>query len=167
MVHIIKVNIMRNQLWGNDKLNTFNTNQLYVEFRDGVTETSPVNKRKYTLTHSDLTANLFLTIGLEYAYDKVGDLRDEVLAEWRVNNGYSFLCAYVYVNGQKDPAVSVLRNTIFRRELPLALQAIRYGDRKLFDTYQYLDNAPICIYFDSQSPEYNRIESWGTMKGYM
>lgn len=148
-------------------MNIFNLNQLSVEFRDGITETSPVNKRKYTLTHSDLTAELFLTIGLEYACDKVGDLRDEVFAEWRVNNGYAFFCAYVYVNGQKNPTVSALRNTIFRRELPLALQAIRYGDRKLFNTYPYLDYVPIYIYFISQSQEYNRIENWGTMKDYM
>jgi hypothetical protein len=147
-------------------LRNFNPDKLYVEFRDSATETEPVNKRKYTLTHSDLTADLFLTIGLEYAYDKVSDMRDEVLAEWRVDRGYSFIYVYVYINDINNPAASGMRNEIFRRELPLALQAIRYGDRKFFDTYPDLDHAPLWIYFDSNDPEYNRFENWGTAKDY-
>ena len=43
--------------------------KLYVVFRPGVTMTEPVLGRKYTLTHSDITAELFLTIGLQFAYD--------------------------------------------------------------------------------------------------
>lgn len=34
----------------------------------------------YTLTHSDITAELFLTIGLKTAYNKINAMRDEVLA---------------------------------------------------------------------------------------
>lgn len=42
--------------------------------------------RRYTLTHSDRTADLFLTIGPEYIFDQFKGLyarlmRDEVLAE--------------------------------------------------------------------------------------
>lgn len=59
-----------------------NPEKLFVEYRPGVTATEPVMGRKYTLTHSDETADLFLTIGLEYAYDKINKMRDEVLAEW-------------------------------------------------------------------------------------
>ncbi len=60
-----------------------NPEKLYVEFRDGVTATDPVIGRKYTLTHSDVTADLFLTIGLEFAFDQINRMRDEVLAEWK------------------------------------------------------------------------------------
>lgn len=63
-------------------LKRLNPDKLHVEFRPGVTMTEPVNGRKYTLTHSDITADLFLTIGLQFAYDKVNTMRDEVLAEW-------------------------------------------------------------------------------------
>ena len=48
-----------------------NPEKLYVEFRSGVTPTEPIIGRKYTLTHSDATAELFLTIGIEYAYDQI------------------------------------------------------------------------------------------------
>jgi len=143
-----------------------NPDKLYVEFRPGVTMTEPIIGRKYTLTHSDITADLFLTLGLQFAYDKVNAMRDEVLAEWRTNNGFPFLYVYVYVDGQFGPAVSAVRNAVFRRELPLALEAIRYGDRRFFAAHPELDNAPIWIHFDSINPEYNRFENWGTPNDY-
>ncbi len=143
-----------------------NPEKLYVEFRPGVAITEPVVGRKYTLTHSDMTADLFLTIGIQFAYDKINAMRDEVLAEWRTNNGFPFLFGYVYVDGKFGPAVSVVRNTIFRRELPLALEALRYGDRGLYDSHPALDNAPIWIHFDSTNPEFNRFENWGTPNDY-
>lgn len=142
-----------------------NPDKLYVELRDGVTYTEPVIGRIYTLTHSDITADLFLTIGRQCAYDKINAMRDEVIAEWRMN-GVPYLYVYLYVDGQFSPATSAIRNEIFRRELPLALEAIRYGDRYLFDAYPDLDNACIWVYFDSTNPEYRRLENWGYMKDY-
>ncbi len=144
-----------------------NPDKLYVEFRNGVTMTKPIIGRRYTLTHSDITADLFLTIGLDYAYDKISAMRDEVLGEWRMNQGFPFLYVYVYIDGQFDPAVSAMRNEIFRRELPLALEAIRYGDRKFFAAHSELDHAPIWIHFDSTNPAYNQFEYWGTPNDYI
>ena len=143
-----------------------NPEKLYVGFRPGVTPLQPIIGRKYTLTHSDITADLFLTVGLEYAYDKINKMRDEVLAEWRTYDSYIFLYVYVYVDGKFGSAVSAIRNAIFRRELPLALEAIRYGDRRLFTANPGLDNAPIWIHFDSINPYYNRFENWGTPRDY-
>lgn len=144
----------------------FNPENLFVEFRNGVTQYEPVYNRKYTLTHSDVTATLFLTIGMEYAYEKVGFLRDEVLAEWKENEGYPYLYVYVYVNGQLYPPASAKRNEIFRRELPLALQAIYYGDRQFLNNHPYLKKAPIWIYFDSENTKYISFENWGTLEDY-
>lgn len=143
-----------------------NPDKLYVELRHGVTNTEPVIGRKYTLTHSDITGDLFLTVGRQFAYDKINAMRDEVLAEWRTYNGYPFLYVYVYVDGQFGPGISAIRNNIFRRELPLALEAIRYGDDSLFVENPNLDNAPIYIRFDSTNPNYNRFEYWGNLKDY-
>ncbi|MDP4145523.1 MAG: staygreen family protein [Bacillota bacterium] len=143
-----------------------NPEKLFVEFRAGVTNTEPIIGRKYTLTHSDITAELFLTIGIEYAFDKITKMRDEVLAEWRMCNGYPYLHVYVYVDGRSGTTKTAIRDTIFRRELPLALEAIRYGDRKFFLAHPELDDAPIGIHFDSENPYYNRFENWGTPKKY-
>ncbi|MDG5473624.1 staygreen family protein [Jeotgalibacillus sp. ET6] len=143
-----------------------NPEKLTVEFSTGATMTEPVIGRKYTLTHSDITADLFLTIGLQFALEKVNAMRDEVLAEWKMGNGFPFLYVYVYVDGEFDPAVTARRNAIFRREMPLALEAIRYGDRKFFATHSALDRAPIWIHFDSTNPLYNKFENWGTPGDY-
>lgn len=142
-----------------------NPEKLHVEYRNGVTTAHPIVGRKYTLTHSDETGDLFLTIGLEYAFDQINKMRDEVLAEWQIDEGAPLLYVYVYV-GQFGPIITAIRNTIFRRELPLALKAMFYGDSEFFKEYPQLYNAPIWIYFDSSNPEYNRFEFWGTPRDY-
>jgi hypothetical protein len=144
-----------------------NPEKLFVEFRPGDTPTEPILCRHYTLTHSDVTADLFLTIALEYAWDKTNPMRDEVLAEWRIDSQRYYMYVYVYVDGGEfSPEVTALRNQIFRRELPLALEAIRYGDRIFFTTHPELDEAPILIQFDSTYPQYNQLENWGTPQDY-
>ncbi|SHK24500.1 staygreen family protein [Paramaledivibacter caminithermalis] len=141
--------------------------KLNVEFRFGVTPISPIIDRHYTLTHSDITGELFLTIGLEYAYDKIGPIRDELLAKWNYDNNKYILFAYVYVDGQHGLSMTALRNRIFVKELPLALEAIRYGDRALFQNYPMLDSSPIFIHFYSMDPYFNRIEYRGTPSDYI
>ena len=143
-----------------------NPDKLHVEFTTGVTPTEPIIGRKYTLTHSDITAELFLTIGLEYDYEKTTKMRDEVLAEWRMLNDEVILYVYVYVDGRFGPMTSAIRDAIFRRELPLALEAIRYGDDEFFVAHPELDNAPIWIQFESSYPQYNKVEKWGTPEDY-
>ena len=140
--------------------------KLSVDFREGVTPTAPIIPRRYTLTHSDITAELFLTIGLKYAYDKISAMRDEVLGEWiKTVDGY-FFYVYLHVDSNLGPAATTIRNTVFRRELPLALEAIRYGDKNFFSAHLELDYAPIIVYFNSMSPNFNKIENWGTFSEY-
>jgi len=140
--------------------------KLSVEFRKGVTTTEPIIPRRYTLTHSDITADLFLTIGLIYAYDKVNAMRDEVLGEWmKTQEGY-FFYVYLYVDGQYGPDVAATRNYIFRRELPLALESIRYGDKDFFTAHPELNYAPIIVHFSSTDSQYNKTEDWGTFSDY-
>jgi hypothetical protein len=142
-----------------------NPEKLHVELRPGVTESEPIIPRRYTLTHSDITADLFLTIAPEYAYDKINKMRDEVLGEWRTHNKSLYLYVYVYL-GDYGPAVTPIRNTIFRRELPLALEAIIYGDRRFFEAHPKLNNAPIWIHFHSTDAKYDKFEYWGTPMDY-
>ena len=55
---------------------------------------------------------------------------------------------------------------MFKRELPLALEAIRYGDRFFFSAHPELDNLPIIVYFMSTNPQFNKTENWGTFSDY-
>lgn len=137
--------------------------KLSVEYRDGVTALEPVFPRRYTLTHSDVTGDLFLTIGSQYAWDKINPMRDEVLGEWKTDGNCFYYHVYLYIDqGEYNQDVSAKRNEIFRRELPLALTAIRYGDRFLFDSSPYLKHAPIIVNFISSYPQFAKSESWGT-----
>lgn len=140
--------------------------KLTVEFREGVTETAPIIPRRYTLTHSDITADLFLTIAPNYAFDKINVMRDEVLGEWLVVEESIQYYVYLNVDGQFGQGMAGIRNMIFRRELPLALEAIRYGDSLLFETHPELDQVPIIVYFLSDNQEYNKVENWGTFEDY-
>lgn len=142
-------------------MNSLIPEKLKVEFREGVTKTEPVIGRKYTLTHSDVTADLFLTIGQQFAYDKINAMRDEVLAEWRINNSNPYLYVYVYLDDMSGSETAKQRDEIFRRELPLALEAIVYGDKDFFSEHPGLDYAQIWVHIDSENPEYSRFEYQG------
>jgi hypothetical protein len=147
-------------------MSRLNPEKLSVEFREGVTTKEPIIPRHYTLSHSDITAELFLTIGLTYAYDKTNAMRDEVLGEWiRRGDGYIYH-VYLYIDGQFGPVASGIRDRIFRRELPLALEAIRYGDGEFFKVHPELNNVPIIVYFISSIPKHNKVENWGTFLDY-
>ncbi len=147
-------------------MSKLNPEKLSVEFRKGVTTTEPIIPRRYTLTHSDVTAELFLTIGSRFAYDKISAIRDEVLGEWVESEKGCLYYVYLYVDGQFDLNATAMRDYIFRRELPLALEAIRYGDRKFFNTHPELDNSSIIVHFMSTYPQFNRVENWGTFSYY-
>ncbi|MFS0862815.1 staygreen family protein [Fredinandcohnia sp. 179-A 10B2 NHS] len=147
-------------------MSKFDPNKLSVEFRNGITATSPILQRKYTLTHSDVTGELFLTLGLQYALDKINSQRDEVLGEWRLTNGQYYYHVYLYIGENIDKNTAAFRYSIFKRELPLALKAIRYGDRRLFAAYPHLDFAPIIVTFMSSYPQYNKSENWGHFLTY-
>jgi hypothetical protein len=151
---------------GGKALEKLNPKMLHVNFGVGTDETKPIIPRKYTLTHSDESGELFLTIAARYDYGKITDMRDEVLAEWTmVNNEYALL-VNVMVDKENNPVMSAVRNSIFTKELPLALQAIRYGDREFFVRNSYLDKAPIYVKFNSVYPLFNRLELWGTPSDY-
>lgn len=147
-------------------MSKLNPEKLTVDFTEGATPMSPIIPRRCTLIHSDITEELFLTIGAKYAYDKINYRRDEVLGEWTKLRKNYFFYVNLYIDGKLGPSVTVVRNKIFRRELPLALQAIRFGDKRFFNTHTKLDNAPILVYFNSINPYFDRIENWGTFSHY-
>ncbi len=61
--------------------------KLTVQFLPGAQPDGPILPRRYTLTHSDSTGELLLSIGLEFNRPQISGwytrlMRDEVLAEW-------------------------------------------------------------------------------------
>lgn len=160
--------IAKKGLKGVVKIKKLNPDKLSVTFLRGSTPMGPLIPRRYTLTHSDETAELFLFVGLDYAYNEINPNRDEVLAEWIYNNGRYEINANVYVDGSPNASFleAMVRLAIFKRELPLALEGIFYGDKALLKENPYLLNAPIYINFNSQYPLLNTREFWGRVKEY-
>lgn len=133
--------------------------------------TEPLFPRKYTLTHSDRTGNLFLTIGTEFNTDQISGIytrlmRDEVLGEWRSQQGGMCLHIMVHVSGGLVVGTAGQRYAILKREMPLVLSAIRYGDRSYFKANPELDRSPIFVHFRSKNPAYDRVEEYGSPKDY-
>jgi len=147
-------------------LEKLNPKKLSVRFCSGVTPLNPIIPRRYTLTHSDRTAELFLTIGRTYAYDEIGAMRDEVRAKWVFTDNQYKLYLYVYVGGPFEKNIAAKRYRIFVKELPLALEALHYGDKLFFTNHPPLDFSPIWVHFQSVYPEFNHTEFWGMPEQY-
>jgi hypothetical protein len=148
-----------------------NPDKLHVSYLNGSSLDNFILPRRYTLTHSDRTGGLFLSIGSQYDIKKISKLytrlmRDEVLAEF-VKNGDSLeFRVYCHVSGGFIIGTASWRNNILQSELPLVLEAIRYGDRALFKQNPELDRAPVYIYFRSTKKRYNRVEQWGLLSDF-
>jgi hypothetical protein len=145
--------------------------KLHVRFAPGVTAEGPLTPRRYTLTHSDSTGDLFLTIAPEVDQKQISGwytrlMRDEVVAEWQEGDEGPSLHLFCHVSGGLVLGGAGMRYGIFRRELPLVLEAFRFGDAGLFEARPELDRAPIWIHFHSTNRRYDSMEDWGTPGGY-
>lgn len=150
-------------------MTTLNPEKLHVEFKGTIDIQNLILPRRYTLTHSDSTGDLFLTISSNYDNEQISGfytrfMRDEVLAEW-LKKGYEFeLHVYLHVSGGFCFGWAGLRNQIFRHHLPLVLEAIKYGDKKLIEKMTELKESPIIVHFQSNRKKYCINENFGLIK---
>lgn len=126
--------------------------------------------RRYTLTHSDSTGDLYLTVANEYDKEQISGwytriMRDEVLAEWKMLEEEVSLHVYCHVSGGLVFGSSGMREAIFRREMSLVLEAIRNGDSKFFEKNPEFDNAPIILHFQKSGKDY-KIERFGILSDF-
>jgi hypothetical protein len=143
-----------------------NPDKLHVTFTEPTAPEGPVIPRRYTLTHSDRTGDLFLTIGADYNRRQVSGwytrlMRDEVVAEWREDDNGAALYVHCHVSGGLALGPPRFRFDIFQQELPLVLEAIRHGDKRLFESRPELDRAPIWVHLHAVQDRYNVVERWG------
>ena len=146
--------------------------KLHVTFALDSEPSGPVVPRCYTLTHSDLSGDLFLTIGPRFNRKQISGLytrlmRDEVLAEWEREDQGPALHVHCHVSGGLAIGPARFRLAMFRRELPLVLEALRHGDRRLFQARPTLDRAPILVHFHAARRRADRVEHWGVPKDYL
>lgn len=143
--------------------------KLHVKYLPPATDFRPVEQRKYTVTHSDETGDVFLAIGHAYDNNAVNQkFRDELLAEWIPQLGQFVLLGNVYVSGgEYDEKYAKIRYMIFKKEAKLALSAIMHGDSGFLSNYPWLLDAPIYIQFQSIYPEFSQILYFGTPRQYL
>lgn len=141
--------------------------KFHIEVNNLLLENTNIQNRFYTLTHSDETGELFLFIDTKYREDKFSKHRDEVISCWREIDNKYILEVYLCIDGEDNFCDIEKRDIIFREELPLALEAIVYGDRGIFFGNKSLIDSPIIVYFNSSDPKYNKIERWGRVSDYL
>lgn len=144
--------------------------KLHILYLTGTSD-DLVLPRRYTLTHSDRTGDLFLSIGSHYDTQKIGSLytrlmRDEVISELTHSKKGLEFRVYCHVSGGFVLGTARWRYNIFRTELPLVLEAIRYGDKALFEKNVELDNTPVNVHFQSTNHRFNKVEQWGIIADY-
>jgi len=145
--------------------------KLHVRYLLGVSPETLALPRRYTLTHSDATGDLYLTVGPDYDYKQISGLytrlmRDEVLAEWKNDRDGLSIHVYCHVSGGLAIGRASWRESIFRSEMPLVLETIRYGDRKLFVQDTMLDNVKIWVHFQVSKASRDKVEQWGVPSDY-
>lgn len=148
----------------------FNHKKLHVVLKKGVKPDAPLIPRCYTLTHSDFTGELFLTIAKDYDFAALNNwqvrlMRDEVVGEWCDDGPTLQLSCHVSGSGLNFGTAN-WRYRIFNYHMPLVLQTLRYGDRLLYEAHPKLDTAPILIHFKSYQKQYSRVEHWGVPGDY-
>ena len=151
-------------------LGHLNPKKLHVRV-DGVMRDVFALPRCYTLTHSDRTGDLYLTIGSNFDCEQFSGwytrlMRDEVLAEWKLGENQFQLHVYCHVCGGFVFGTASLREWIFRREMARVLEAIRYGDSELFARDTRLDQAEIFVHFRKSKTADNKIEQMGYLSEY-
>ena len=126
--------------------------------------------RRYTLTHSDQTGDLYLTISSEYNKEQISGwysrfMRDEVLAEWKISEDSPILHIYCHIGGGLVFGDIEMRESIFRREMGLVLEVIRNGDSEFFQKNPEFDNASIIVHYQKSGKDY-KIERFGKPADY-
>ncbi len=149
-------------------MSEFKPEKLHVDYRQAIKDHPSPLLRRYTLTHSDRTGDLFLTIDRDFDHQQISGwytklMRDEVLGEWKNENGLN-LHIHVHVSGGLVLGPAKWRDSIFKQHLPMTLKAICYGDHAFISQHPH---APIMIHFQARQKELNRVETWGTVEDYL
>lgn len=127
--------------------------------------------RCYTLTHSDRTGDMFLTIARDYDQAAISGwytrlMRDEVLGEWQVEDSPS-LHIHCHVSGGLVLGPAKWRESIFREHLPMVLEAICYGDGEFLSAEEDFRRAPIKVHFHTRQDDLDRVEVWGLVQDFL
>lgn len=146
---------------------------LHTKFMNDSLKNGPIVPRRYTLTHSDLTGELYLTIGQSFNRPQISGwytrlMRDEVLAEWLhwEDNDKFILHVYCHVSGGIVLGSARWRYRIFKRHLNQVIQTFHYGDSQLVEAHPEIDKAQVVVHFKARQTRYNKMVKRGLFGDY-
>jgi hypothetical protein len=160
----------------------FDPTKLHVTYAEGYSpdaspHDAPLVPRRYTLTHSDATGDLFLTVGSEYdtvalTTFQVRTLADEVVGEW-VEDPAPRLVVHCRAQGGLAIIRAKTRVRMFHGHMPMTLVAMHYGDGAYLEAHPELDAAPVEVWFHYRHGMFGRRrgpsderEQWGRFGDY-
>jgi magnesium dechelatase len=152
-------------------MSDLNPEKLHVTFHAGTSAEELRLPRRYTLTHSDFSGDLFLSIGPGYDHRQIAGfytrlMRDEVLAELKDDGQELSLHVYCHVSGGIVFGTARMRNGILHQHMRMVLEALRCGEEKLVAAYPGLGRVRVWVHFLSNRARYNRVEDWGLFQEY-
>lgn len=124
--------------------------------------------RKYTSTHNDDLAEIYLSIGPTYNQkllntEEVRNVESQVLGKW-VKKGRKYeIHLTVLVSTEKNPQAQ-FRNEVFCREMGPVLEGIALAETALLEAHPKLGSTKIYIHFKSIEKKYDRVEYWHKLK---
>ena len=148
---------------------SYNPEKLHVKFTPDMDEVKL--PRRYTLTHSDRTGDMFLTVARDYDRAAISGwytrfMRDEVLGEWQDEPGLS-LHIHCHVSGGLVLGPAKWRESIFRQHLPMVLEAICNADGEFISESPAFRRAPIQVRFHARQDDLDRVECWGWVQDFL
>lgn len=129
----------------------------------------PLEGRKYTLSQSEYTGKLFLSISNQFSKKTHDSNVSEILqAEWITLTGEYALKGKISLNGsENDRRLTQVRCMIFQKDLPELIRFIVTADNHFFNNFPLLLDAPIIIHLDTAFPEYSSTFHLGTPRQYL
>jgi hypothetical protein len=148
-----------------------NPDKLHTKYVDPANPTGPLQPRCYTLTHSDTTGDLFLTIAADFARKQISGwytriMRDEILASWQLDEDVMSLHVHCHVSGGLVIGSARWRASILRHHMPQVIEALRYGERALIQAHPHLDQARVIVHFHARQDAFDKTIDYGPFSDF-
>ncbi|CZR99045.1 MULTISPECIES: staygreen family protein [unclassified Clostridioides] len=145
-----------------------NATNLNVNMVYPVSATEPIRFRRYTVSYSENTNDIYLTIATYFDTLSLGTVSiDKVYGQWAwvVGDIYD-LNLFVFV-GNYPYEIARNRYDAFVRVLPIAITSIINGDRLFLVSNSCLLNSKITVRFISSHPTLNRTVDYGSIRTFV
>jgi hypothetical protein len=123
--------------------------------------------RKYTTTHNDDRAEIYISVGHEYNQlllntEEVKNVESQVNGYWDKDR----IIMSAVVSSEKNPQFEI-RERIIKHELPNVLRGIGTAEYALCTICPHLRCTKIYVDFQSHMEKYNRVEYYGRLEDYL